>query len=141
MTLVELLAVIAVIGITVSIGAGVLKAYQPNIRLYTASKNLRDTLATARARSVAEQKTYGIRFVTGGQNQYELVLVLGTSEIQETYPLPASITFTQVGPFTDDTVTFNKAGAPSQNGSVVLQAENNDTRTVTINPSGYVHTD
>lgn len=141
MTLVELLTVIAVIGITVSIGAGVLKAYQPNIRLYTASKNLRDGLAMARARSVAEQKTYGIRFVTGGQNQYELVLVLGTTQTLLTYPLPPGVTFSQVGPFAEDTVTFNKAGAPSESGTVVLQAENNDTRTVTINPSGYVHTD
>ncbi|MBI1961617.1 MAG: GspH/FimT family pseudopilin [Parcubacteria group bacterium] len=140
MTLVELLAVVAILGVTSSIGAGVLKWYQPTLHLYTAAKTVRAGITTARMRAVAEQKTYGIRFVQD-QNQYELVRIEGTANAQGTYPLPPSITFGNIGPFADGTVTFNKAGAPSETGSIVLQNANGDTKTVTINPSGYVHTD
>ncbi len=139
-TLVELLAVVAILGVTGSIGAGVLKWYQPTLHLHTAAKAVRTGIATARMRTVAEQKTYGIRFVQD-QNQYELVLVEGTANAQETYLLPPSITFADIGPFADGTVTFNKAGAPSETGSIVLQNSNGDIKTVTINPSGYVNTD
>ncbi|OJI06620.1 hypothetical protein BK004_02645 [bacterium CG10_46_32] len=139
-TLIELLTVIAIIGVTVSISAAVLKQYQPNIRLYTAGKTLRSELSNARMKTIAEQKTYGIHF-TQGLNQYELVLVDGTTETQKTYPLSESISFTSVGPFTNDVVTFNKAGIPSENGSIVLQTADGGTKTITINPSGYVHAD
>ncbi|MDP6571650.1 MAG: prepilin-type N-terminal cleavage/methylation domain-containing protein [Patescibacteria group bacterium] len=134
LTLIELITVIAIIGILATISAGFIKIYQPNIQLIGANRTLKANIEHARSQTVAQQQTFGIHFSIS-QDTYELRKLGATIE---TYSLPQSITFSSIGPFTDDFVSFNKAGAASESGSIVLQNIRGDTKTVTINPSGYV---
>ena len=134
LTLIELLAVISIMGIMASITAGFIKFYQPTIQLIGASRTLKSNLETVRAKTVAEQQTYSIKFNTS-ENSYELKLL---SSIISTIEFPDPVSFVSVGPFTNDTISFNKAGAASESGSIILTNTNGDQRIITISPSGYV---
>jgi prepilin-type N-terminal cleavage/methylation domain-containing protein len=134
LTLIELMTVIAIIGILATISAGFIKLYQPSIQLTGASRTLKANIEHARSQTVAEQQIYGIHFTTPA-GTYELEKLGNTLE---TYTLPESITYVTVGPFVGDLINFNKAGAVSESGSIVLQNSKGDTKTITINPSGYV---
>src|SRR3989344_5927302 len=95
LTLIELLTVIAIIAVLVSISAGFIRAYQPNIKLYTETRELREVLEEARSRTIAEQQLYGVRFFQA-QNQYELVSLQGGVQVIDTYALPNEVWFSNI---------------------------------------------
>ncbi|MBI2050719.1 MAG: GspH/FimT family pseudopilin [Parcubacteria group bacterium] len=139
LTLIELLAVIAIMGVLASISAGFIRAYQPNIKLYTETRQLHEALEEARSRTIAEQQAYGVRFFRE-QGRYELVSLEGAGTVIGAYTLPNEVWFASIAAFENDTAQFNKAGAARESGDVALQNSNSDQRTVSINPSGYIET-
>jgi len=139
-TLIELLAVIAIMGILASVSAGFIRAYQPNIKLYTETRQLREALEEARSRTIAEQKIYGVRFFEA-QGQYELVSLEGGVMVESASALPSEVWFSSIAAFEDGTVRFNKAGAAHESGNVVLENSDGSARTISINPSGYIETE
>lgn len=137
LTLIELLTAIAIMGILASISAGFIRAYQPNIQLYTESRQLHEVLEEARSRTIAEQQMYGVRFFPE-QSAYELVRLEGGVAVIDAYALPNEVSFARVPAFEDSIARFNKAGAAHESGDVVLENSDSDQRTVSINPSGYI---
>lgn len=140
LTLIELLAVIAIIGVLASISAAFIRAYQPNIKLYTETRTLREALEEARSRTIAEQQLYGVRFFQE-EGSYELVNLEGGVSVIASHALPNGVWFASIHAFENSTVRFNKAGAAHESGDVVLRNSDNEERTISINPSGYIETD
>ena len=139
LTLIELLAVIAIIGVLASISAGFIRAYQPNIKLYTESRRLHEALEQARSRTIAEQQMYGVRFFPE-QSAYELVRLEGGGSVIGSHTLPNEVWFASIHAFENSIARFNKAGAAHESGDVVLENSDADQRTVSISPSGYLET-
>lgn len=136
-TLIELLVCIGIMVVTLSLGVTFLKFQSPNINLHGETQKVRATLQRARNLTLTYQITYGVIFFqeTG---TYQLICYNPNQTILETFTLAPGITFSALGPFTNNTVTFNTAGAVSQAGSVILTNTNNISKSVIINPSGYI---
>ncbi|MDP3995466.1 MAG: GspH/FimT family pseudopilin [bacterium] len=139
-TLMELLAVIAVLGILATVGAGILRAHRPAIALYVEARQLRQTLEEARSRTIAEQQNYGVRLLEEA-GVWELVLEDSGITVLSEHALSAGISYEVVPAFQNNIARFNTAGAASESGTIVLVNTDGETRSIVINPSGYVHTD
>ena len=135
-TLVEIIVVIAIIGTTTWMSATFIKEQQPNIKLYTASHALRSHLQKARQYTLTNQINHAIHLSLIDQS-YELVDLSGPTEL-EIFTLPQNIEFGSITPFTNDQVSFNAAGAASQAGIIILENTIGGTKTITVNPSGYI---
>jgi len=135
-TLIEILVVIAVIGMTTWMSATFIKYQQPTIKLYTASQALRSHIQKARQYTLTNQITHAIH-LSVAEESYELVDLSGPTEL-EAFTLPQNIEFGLITPFTDDQISFNAAGAASQAGIIILENSRGDSKTITINPSGYI---
>jgi prepilin-type N-terminal cleavage/methylation domain-containing protein len=140
LTLIELITVIAIIAVITSISAGFIKFYQPVIQLHTNARALKSNVEQARARTVAEQKSYGI-VVDDIHNTYTLVLLSGGTTVVASYQLSDEISIASISSFSNNTIRFNTAGAALESGTIALQNSRGEQRTITINPSGYVQTD
>lgn len=136
-TLIELLVVITIIAITSTMAAYLIKSYEPDIRLYTASRQLKSHLEKARSLTLTSQLPHGVIF-DSANNLYQIVKLAGSTEALETYELGNHVNFFSTGGFASSTVSFNSAGASSQAGDVVLVNNENLQKIVSIKPSGYV---
>jgi prepilin-type N-terminal cleavage/methylation domain-containing protein len=135
-TLIELLTTITVIGTILTISVGLIRSYQPTLELQSSARNLRTTLSLARTRAIAEQKNYGVRFNTIN-NTYEQILSDPQIQVLSTHEFSQNITYVSFGPFVNDLVVFNKAGASSESGAIILKNAQLDQKQVVINASGY----
>lgn len=138
LTVIELLVAIGILTLTVSLGALFLKAQLPGIRLYTAAHDLSATLNRARRLSVSEQIPYGVSFMLADKT-YALVKFAPSPVALATSTLPLSTGFySTTTPFTNNTARFNSFGGAAEAGELVLQNDQNQTKKIIINPSGYV---
>jgi len=137
-TLIELMVVIGVMIIISGISIVFIRQYQPNIQLFTCSRTLRSNINKARERTISEQKIYGIRFFEA-EDRYDFILAQDPDNPLESYLLDLGITFSNISPFTDNILKFNKAGATNESGIIILENTNQEQKTITINPSGYVY--
>ncbi|MBU2575552.1 prepilin-type N-terminal cleavage/methylation domain-containing protein [Patescibacteria group bacterium] len=137
-TLIELMVVIAVMTTILGISVVFIRQYQSNVRLFTCSRELKSNINKARERTISEQKIYGIRFFEP-ENRYEFILAESPDNPLESYLLDEQILFSQISPFTDNILKFNKAGAVNESGIIILENIKQDQKTITINPSGYVY--
>jgi Tfp pilus assembly protein FimT len=140
-TLVEILVSIGIIFLTVGMSATFIKNYAPNIKINSASRDLKNNIQRARSLSVSLQQEHGILF-REANNSYDLIkLTQNPPIIIESFALPDEITFDSVGNFLDDTVSFNFDGSASQSGIISIKNSNNKIKNININPSGYVSID
>ena len=135
-TLIELMVAITIFVIATTITAFLVKNYEPDIRLYAASRELKSKLEKARSLTLTSQTSHGILFDINN-NQYQLVDLSGPTVI-ETIEIDNLIDINSITSFTNNTVSFNAAGAASQNGEIVLINTSEITKTVEIKPSGYI---
>lgn len=78
-TLIDLLAVLALIGIISAIGIPSMLAARDRIRLGQAAREVEREIQTAKSRAVAKSRPMRIRFNCPGAGQYRAVELLGTS--------------------------------------------------------------
>ena len=135
-TLVEILVVMAIMSTTILMSATFIKYQQPTMKLYTASQTLRNHLRKARQYTLTNQITHAIHFSIE-ENSYELLDLSGQTEL-EIFTLSSNIQFNAPTTFTDNQVSFNATGAASQSGIIILKNSRGDTKTITVNPSGYI---
>ncbi|OIO48866.1 MAG: hypothetical protein CO042_01285 [Parcubacteria group bacterium CG_4_9_14_0_2_um_filter_41_8] len=138
-TLIEIMVVIAILGIIASITAGFIKYYQPNIQLTTEIRKIRSDINEARERTISEQIEYIIVF-NKENNQYSMFRSDNAENPIFSHILNSEISFLEINGFTQDTVGFNKSGATIESGYIILQNSREQQKTITINPSGYVYT-
>ena len=134
-TLIEILIVIAVIGIISAISMSVYVNMRPNLNL---SSEIRDTvtdLRYAQQLAVTEQVIYAVNFNIV-LNQYTITNT-NSGQIIKTKNINSPISIQSVNDLTDNTVNFNVAGAAIETGTIVL-TNNELTSTIEIKPSGYV---
>jgi len=140
--LVEISVVIAILGILMMIGIPSARFFIPNIELTTTAREVTSQLRFAAQQSVTEQVKYLIKFntVLGQYSLYRLPDPLDpeVEEFIETKELPSSISFNSISGLTENEVSFNSAGAPSESGQIELKNTNNSSKTINIRPSGYV---
>lgn len=139
-TLVELLVSIGVVVITLGMIATFIKFQEPRFALSAATHDLQTTLREARARTLTQQRQHQVRFIIA-TNQYELIDGQNPPVIIFSRTLPVTTEFYSVGPFANNTISFNTAGAATESGMVVIQNNQGKTKTVIINPSGFIGID
>ncbi|HOO41083.1 MAG TPA: prepilin-type N-terminal cleavage/methylation domain-containing protein [Syntrophales bacterium] len=138
-SLVELMIVIALIGILSSIAIPSWNRYRQNADLKTAARGIAGDVFNMKQRAVSEQTRYRIIFDLAN-HRYQLIKgstgndVIQTRDLSEYGP---GITLTKTT-FTNDTVNFFTRGTTDW-GTVSLKNSRESTATVTLNPVGRTH--
>lgn len=135
-SLVEMLIVIAIIGLITLISLPIYQRVKPTINLDSKTRILVSDLRYAQQLAVTEQANHQVEF-NQILNQYT-IRNQATNEIIKTETINQSIRIESVNNLTDNTVVFNVTGAAVKDGSIVLINSNNATSTISIKPSGYV---
>lgn len=136
-TLIEVVVSIAVMATTAFMGALFVKLHEPGINLHQGAGEIRSYLQEARSLSLTYQTRHGIYFNIASSTM-DLIELNGGTTIIKTIPLPERITFGIVGPFSGDVVSFNAAGAASESGMITITNTEGESKTITVNPSGYI---
>jgi len=136
-TLVELMAVIGVIGIISAISIAFIRQYQPNLLLFTSSRELKNIINSAREKTISEQIQYGVK-IFPDQNAYDFIRTDSPSTPISSHNLPQGIIIKSISEFQDNIIKFNKAGASEEPGLIILENMYENEKTIIINPSGYV---
>ncbi len=138
-TLIELLIVLAIIGILVGISIPVYRQFQPTIQLNGAVRTLVTDLRYAQQLTVTEQKEHCVRFSPDDEDkEYKIIQcqnpeaekILRTISLQEI----DSIT---VDGFSNNEVRYNPYGAVKETGTITLEV-NEKAKTIDVRPSGFV---
>jgi len=140
-TLIESLAVIAIIGVLVSISVLAFKLYQPTFQLSGETRDLVANLRYTQQLAVTEQINHAVCFFSldgGYENKYEIIKYgeCGVSTPQKEKNLEG-IKIKQVN-FSSPAIIFNPYGAVIESGTVVLENTKNKTKTIEVKPSGFV---
>lgn len=133
-TLVEMMIVIALLGIMLAIAIPAWMQFRPNTDLRTAARGVTGDFYNMKQRAVGEQTPYRIAFDRVNQS-YQLIndsknVIVQTKNFSE---FDGSIELTTT--FPNDTVNFFTRGTASP-GSVTLTNTRNSTATITVNITG-----
>ncbi|MFA5029257.1 MAG: GspH/FimT family pseudopilin [Patescibacteria group bacterium] len=135
-TLLDLIAVLAVIGILAAISFPIYKQLRPNLALNSTSRQIASDLRYAQQLAVTEQVVYSVSF-NQLQNSYSIIKTNPETTLK-TVVINPQITIQSINNLTADTASFNATGAAGESGSLVLVNSANRTITIEIKPSGYV---
>lgn len=139
-TLVELMIVIAIIGILSAVSMYGWLGYQNNVNLKTAAGEVMADITSCKQRAVSEGIDYCIQFTDGSPNY----TINATSCIAPTQTQAKNLTSFGSGltvsttNFTLDRVSFIPRGTSSI-GDINLRNSNNSTATITINITGRAY--
>jgi len=135
-TLIEILAVLMVVGILALVSLPIYSRIKPKLNLNAETRDIASDLRYAQQLAVTEQTNYSVNF-NQAQNQYSIVKI-STGEIIKNKSLLNGITINSITGLDSDTAEFNVTGAATKAGTIVLINTDNITNTISIKPSGYV---
>lgn len=135
-TLIELIMVLAVIGLIALVSLPVYQKIKPDITLNSQTRDIVSDLRYAQQLAVTEQINYSVVF-DSLLNKYKIINAVSgaTLKSQNFHPL---ISIQLITGLTTETVTFNVTGASLESGDIVLINSGGATKTISIKPSGYV---
>lgn len=138
-TLMELLIVIAIIGITTAVAAPVLSNYAPGIQLNGSARTLSGHLREAQEKTITEQKQYLIQFHPSDSPPfYELIKNdEGSETVEKTIYLPDNESVSLDAGIADNKIAFSPDGGPSSSGDITLQIDSN-TKVINVSPAGFI---
>jgi prepilin-type N-terminal cleavage/methylation domain-containing protein len=136
-TLMELFAVIFIIGIISLIVVPTLRAYRPDLELSSSAQNLIGDFRYVQQMAVTEQIKYGINFFST-ENKYQLIKYGITEEVVEEKKLPEKVSFQSISGLTDNKAVFNPYGAAQEAGTINLINTKGSIKIISIRPSGFV---
>ena len=130
-TIAEMMAAAGVFAVLVAVAVPNYLAFQPNVRLNGASREVLGKLMWARSKAVEENITYGVTFPTDHTLEIRKAGVLiQTVNIQTDY---TEVTFSKSG----DDPTFNSRGTAG--GATTITITNSSgSKTVTVTVTGNV---
>jgi prepilin-type N-terminal cleavage/methylation domain-containing protein len=143
-TLLELLVVVAVIGIVAAIAVPTLRSSSEQLKLANASREVERVLQTARMKSVRADRVMRVRFNCPTAGQYRMVELLGTTKVPAANDADASAaTRCNVTnyPFPDTNPEF--FAVPNNDGPLKQLPTNvvfDSVQTVDFWPNGTAHT-
>ena len=114
-----------------------LRQYKPNLILSGFSQDLVSDLRYAQQLTITEQIQH-LLFFDSSNNNYQILKFDGATSTLRTVSLPTELHYQSIAGFTYDLVKFNSYGGVSENGSITLINDNNNTKTITVKPSGYI---
>ena len=143
-SLIELIIVIAILGIMGTIAASTFQRYVNNSNLRTAARDMASDMANTKQRAVAEGMTYRITINTD-VNSYTITRINAngtTTDMATKRPnaFGANLTINSVnyGGTGSNIITFQTRGTTSW-GNVVLGNSRGSTATITSNATGRTH--
>lgn len=138
-TLLELIIVIAIMGIMAAVLAPTLSSYVPGVQLNGSARVLSGNLRQAQESAIAEQKQYLIRFhPTNVPPSYELIRINNSvEELQNTVPLASSETLSLDVTITNNQIAFSPDGGPSSSGNITLSI-NSVSKIINVSPAGFI---
>jgi type II secretion system protein H len=135
-TLIEMVIVLAIVGIISLISIPVYRQIRPNISLDSETRELASNLRYAQQLAVTEQDNYAVIFNIA-TNNYQ-IKNLETEEVVKNSTVESQILIASVSGFTDNTVIFNVTGAVSESGTITLINSDSVQNVIEVKPSGYV---
>jgi Tfp pilus assembly protein FimT len=134
--MIELLIVIAIIGILALIGLPVYKNISPNITLNSSVRDLASDLRYAQQLAVTEQKMYSVKLDSLNNSYY--IFQPDSGLIIKTRSINTQVKINSITGLTSSTASFTVTGASIESGEVALMNQTGKTNTIEIKPSGYV---
>ena len=135
-SLMELLIVIAIIGIISLIGLPVYKNISPNITLNASVRDMASDLRYAQQLTVTEQKMYSVRFNALDNSYY--IFQVNSGAVVKSRNINSQVRISAITGLSSSTATFTVTGASVESGEISLVNTNNKTNIIEIKPSGYV---
>lgn len=139
-TLVEMLVVLAIIGMIMAISVPFTSGFGKGLRIKTTTRAVGGIINVAKSNAVTFRKNYSVVFDVK-KNQYWIEDDTGRL-YEKKYSLPASVLFKVKGEdeaeadpvtFENDRITFNASGsAGGVSGSVTLTDKQGDSRTISV---------
>jgi prepilin-type N-terminal cleavage/methylation domain-containing protein len=144
-TLLEVLLVVAVLGVMASFSVGVYRNYGANVQLDATRKNIIYDLRQMQVRASAgeNRRNWGAHFVNGVQDYYELFSTptnyadAGKTTINLVY-LPGTISFIRPANSTNQDIIFAEITGATTADYVSINSENT-TKTINVTVSGAVY--
>jgi prepilin-type N-terminal cleavage/methylation domain-containing protein len=136
-TFLELLIVIAIIGILSAVAVPSIADISPHYKLRGGSQELISALRNAQNLATTTQQNHLIRFYPSN-NSYSLIRsISGTETIIQTNNLPSTVSFSSIN-LTNNQVIFSSSGAPDNSGTILLTNTKNEHITIEITNSGQI---
>jgi type II secretion system protein H len=141
-TLIEMMIVIAIIGILSAVSFFVWSGYQNNVNLRTAAGEVMSDIASCKQRAISEGIQYCMQF-TDGSPSYSINASSCTAPTQtqakNLTSFGAGLTVSNTN-FNSDRVSFLPRGTLSSNtGTIVLRNSKNSTATITVQITGRAY--
>lgn len=139
LTLIELITVIAIIGIMSAVTVPILQNYSPSIKLNGSARALSGHLREAQEKAITEQKQHLIRFhPETSPPSYELIRINNSiEELQNTFSLDQNITLALEASITNSEIIFSPDGGPSASGNITLTI-NSINKIISVTPAGFI---
>jgi len=148
-SLLEMITVLAIIGIIVAVVAPKASQFLPGIQLSGSARTLVSNLREAQERAVTEQNQHLIRFFPEAiPPNYQLIRIyysveeLPIEELIKQVDLPNGQTITIDETFFDEVtasyqVIFSADGGPSASGNIIL-SNGSSQKIINVSPAGYI---
>lgn len=143
-TLIELIVVVAILGILAAIAFPKIGPWVEVQRLKKASSDLRSAFMEAKSTAIARNATVNLALGTPGKHQYTTYIDNGdgtftsADEVLEQREFPTGI-FMQSSTFPDNMATYTSLGLPVTSGRLILiNADATRHQTIALSASGSI---
>jgi type II secretion system protein H len=140
-TLIELMIVIAIIGILSAVALFGWRGYQDNVNLRTAARDVVTDISACKQRAVSEGVQYCMQFTDGSPNYSINTSSCGAptqTQAKNLTSFGSGLTISNTN-FNSDQVSFLPRGTLTSTGTIVLTNSKNSTATITINITGRAY--
>ncbi len=141
MTLVELLVVMAIIGLIVGISLPALTSYTKQVRLKTATRQVMSLVSLARSVAISSHQGHAVVFDADHQ-AFQIVNVVSGEALEHVVHLPASMKVeVEMGgqPAPQAQLVFRATGSLTGRTSSIILEDNHKQRTITVTgPTGAI---
>ena len=136
----EMLIVIAIIGILAAVMAPSLSDYMPGVQLNGSARVLSGNLRETQEKAVTEQQKYLIRFFPNeSPAYYQTITIVGNEPevVIKKVNLPTSVAITIGTGIIDNQISFSPDGGPSSSGDITLSI-NGSQKVINVSPAGFI---
>jgi len=137
-TIIEIIAVLSIIGIVTIAFIPSINHYLPSVQLNGATRSLVSDLREIQERAITEQDRFSIKFsALNSPASYQLIHLQDSSEeVIREENLPASINL-ELNGIIDNQIVFSPDGGPSSAGDITITISNK-SKVIIVSPAGFI---